>query len=367
MKFSCEKSVLYKAIAIAQEIITNKNFISVVSNVYLELNDNRLTIKGTNVKLGLITYIEVDGHENGSCIVFCEKFVEILSALPDGVIEFEETGNVIKIKPAFKKVQFNIKVISNEQFPSFSEISADKYIDIPAEKFKKMIRLTSYAVSDDETRYFLSGVYFEYKDGHLIMVGTDGKRLALCKVRFDLNKTFKGVIIPPKTLAFFLKYIPNEGVIKFFADEKNIFVSFGNIFITSILVEGEFPNYEKVIPASHEFEAVIKRQDMLEAFRRISIFIEKKSRKAIMTFSPEKLTLVSEEMELGTAREEIDCLYDGAAISISVKDSHIEEPLKFFDTEDVSIKFNANNSAILLSPVNADDTYFNVIMPMNID
>lgn len=367
MKFSCEKSVLYKAISIAQEIITNKNFISVISNVYLELTDNNLTIKATNVKLGLITNIEVDGHENGSCIVFCEKLVEILSALPEGVIEFEETGNAIRIKPAFKKVQFNIKVISSEQFPSFSEISEDKYIDIPAEKFKKMIRLTSYAVSFDETRYFLSGVYFEYKAGQLIMVGTDGKRLALCKVKADLSRSFKGVIIPPKTLSFFLKYIPNEGVIKFYSDEKNIFVSFGNIFITSILVEGEFPDYEKVIPQHHEFEAVIKRQELLEAFRRISIFIEKKSHKAIMTFSPDKLTLVSEEMEIGTAREEIDCLYDGATISISVKDSHIEEPLRFYDTEEVSIKFNANNSAILLLPVNADDTYFNVIMPMNID
>lgn len=367
MKFSCEKSILYKAISIAQEVITNKNFISIVSNVYLELNDNKLTIKATNIKLGLITSIDVDGSENGACIVYCEKFVEILSALPDGIIEFEESGNTIKIKPAFKKVQFNIKIISNEQFPSFPQVSEDKYIDIPADKFKKMIRLTSYAVSDDETRYFLSGVYFEYKDNHLIMVGTDGKRLALCKVKAEIASQFKGIIIPPKTLAFFLKYIPTEGAVKFYSDEKNIFVAFGNFFITSILVEGEFPNYERVIPTNHEFEVVIKRQDILDAFRRIGIFIEKKSRKAIMTFSPDKLTLVSEEMEIGTAREEIDCLYDGTVISISVKDSHIEEPLRYFETEEVAIKFNANNSAILLLPVNSDDVYFNVIMPMNID
>lgn len=367
MKFSCEKSVLYRAISIAQEVITNKNFVSIVSNVYLELADNKLTIKATNIKLGFITSIDVEGQENGTCIVFCDKFSEILSALPDGIVEFEENGNMIRIKPAFKKVQFNIKIISNEQFPSFPEIAKEKFIDLPAEKFKKMIRLTSYAVSDDETRYFMSGVFFEYKEDNLIMVGTDGRRLALCKVANPGLNQFKGIIIPPKTLAFLYKYIPNEGFIKFHSDEKNLFIEFGNFFVTSILVEGDFPNYDKVIPASHQYEAIIKRSDMIEAFKRISIFIENKARKAIMNFSEDKLIVNSEEMEIGTAKEEIDCQYTGPAISISVKDSHMEEPLRVYDTEQIGIKFNTNSSAILVSPINSEDVYFNVVMPMNID
>ncbi len=366
MKFTCEKSIFQKEISVAQEIISSRNAISVVSNVYLEASDNTLIIRATDIKIGFETKIPIDIQENGTCTVFCDKLSAILASIPDGMIEIEHKDNKMLIKPSFKKAQFNLKTISSEQFPQLPTIDDEKYFAVSSENFKNMIQQTIFAVSDDETRYFMNGVFFEKKDSNLIMVATDAKRLAFIKINAENIPEFKAIIIPPKILALVLKRSSNEGQLFIAVNEKTIFVKFGMYTLSSVLIDGQFPNYLKVIPETQKYSVVVKRIDILDALKRVSLFVEQKSRRAFFNLSENKLIISSEDTEIGTAREEIACVYDGPETIIALNYRWLEDPLKVIESENIEILYTEKSRALTIKAVD-DSECFHILMPMITD
>lgn len=367
MKFVCEKNALQREIAFAQEIISSRSAMSVVSNVYLEAQDNSLLIRATDIKIGFETRMPVDVQEPGNLTVFCDKLSGILASIPEGTIEVDQKDTRVIIKPSFKKAQFSLKTIASEQFPQLPDIDDDKYFATPLGDFKDMIAQTVFAVSDDETRYFMNGVYLDRAPDGFIMVATDGRRLAYIKRGIvEGIPDFKGVIIPPKILALVLHRASDEGQMYLAVNEKNLFIKFGQYRLSTVLIEGQFPNYQKVIPESQKFVAVMKRQDVIDALKRVSIFVEQKSRRTFFALSTGKLVISSEETEIGTAREEIPCAYEGDDAVIAMNYKYIEEPLRAITTEEVSIKFTEVSRAITLSPEPESD-YFHILMPMQVD
>ena len=367
MKFSCEKNTLFHEIAIAQEIVASKNALSIMSNVLLDASDEGLVIRATDIKVSFETKIPVDVSESGSSTVFCDKLSGVLSSLPEGEIEVDHDDQKVVIKPSFKKVRFQIKTISSEKFPELPAAPEDAWFSIPAREFKEMVIQTVFAVSDDETRYFMNGVFLERQESGLVMVATDGRRLAYA--RKDLGDgipEFKGVIVPPKLLSIVARRAPDEGSIDLAVTDKNLFVRFGNYHLSTVLIEGQFPNYQKVIPDTQKNSIVLKRADLLEALKRVSIFVEQKSHRTYFGLTPGVLSLFSEESELGAAREEIPCRYDGAEVTIALNYKYVEDPLKVMGTEDVNIQFTEASKAITLSPDPKAD-FFHIIMPMQLE
>jgi DNA polymerase-3 subunit beta len=230
-----------------------------------------------------------------------------------------------------------------------------------------MISQTIFAVSDDETRYFMNGVYMERVEGGLALIATDGRRLSFARKYFDTAiPEFKGIIVPPKVLSLVLKHAPDEGMIDLAVTEKSLFLRFGAYKISSVLIEGQFPNYQKVIPQTQTNVLSVKRTDFLDALRRVSIFVEQKSRMTFVGLSSGALVLFSEESEIGTAREELPCRYEGPEVTIALNYRYIEEPLKVIDTEEVLIEFTEPNRAVTVSPEPHAD-YFHIVMPMQIE
>jgi DNA polymerase III subunit beta len=230
-----------------------------------------------------------------------------------------------------------------------------------------MISQTIFAVSDDETRYFMNGVFFEKSVGGLVLVATDGRRLSYVKKDFEGKiPEFKGVIVPPKVLMLILKRAPDEGSIEIAVTEKSIFFRFGSYKITSVLIEGQFPNYQKVIPESQKNRLTLKRTDLLDALKRVAIFVEQKSRRTYFAISNDLMVISSEESDLGTAREEFPCSYSGPEATIALNYKYIEEPLKVMGSENINIDFTEPNRAITILPDPGED-YFHVVMPMQIE
>src|SRR5574344_429359 len=161
MKFSFDRDALLKEISIAQEIIATKNAISILSNVLLEASAGTLTIKATDIKVNYETRIPVDVHQEGSTTVFCDKFMSIISSLPQGEIEFEQNDIKITIRPITRKARFQLKSIASDQYPEFTAPTNLSFFDIPVKEFKEMIYQTVFSVSADETRYFMNGVFME--------------------------------------------------------------------------------------------------------------------------------------------------------------------------------------------------------------
>jgi DNA polymerase-3 subunit beta len=366
MKFTCERSVLLKEIAIANEIIASKNAISILSNIYLEANNGSLTVRATDRKVNFETKVPVDVLEEGSVTVYGDKFYGILNSIPDGEIEFEQTDSKINIKTSVKKARFQLKSIASDKFPEFSASGKD-FFEIPIREFKEMIHETIFAVSDDETRYFMNGVFFEKAEGKFVMVATDGRRLAyINKNAVAEVEDFSGIIIPPKILNIVMKRAGDEGMAQISVTDKTIFIQFGSYKLSSLLIEGQFPNYRRVIPESQSNYFTVNRLEMLDALRRVSLLVEQKSHRVYLGLSSGSVSVYCEENDIGNAKEEIPCKYDGEELSIALNYRYLEEPFKVMPVEEVSIHFTDPNKTFTIMPVPEKD-FFHIAMPMQQD
>ncbi len=367
MKFSFDRDALLKEISIAQEIIATKNAISILSNVLLEAQNGTLTIKATDIKVNFETKIPVDIQEGGSTTVFCDKFMSIISSLPPGEIEFDQNDIKINIRSIAKKAKFQLKSITSDKYPEFTSPNNLQFFEVPVKEFKEMIGQTVFSVSDDETRYFMNGVFMEKKDEQLQLIATDGRRLAYIAKSFGVSiPDFKGIIIPPKILTIINRRASDEGPLSIAVGEKNIFFRFANYEFSSVLIEGQFPNYNRVIPASQSYSFEVETKELQEALKRVALLVEQKSRRVFLTVAPGTLTISSQETEIGTAKEEIPCRYDGAELTIALNYLYIEEPLKVIGSERVKVEFTESMKAITLKAEPAKD-FFHIVMPMQME
>ena len=368
MKFTFDKDALLKEIATAQEVISTKNAISVLSNVLLEAKDDgSLLIKATDVKTSFEMAIPVDVAEAGSTTVFCDKLAGILASLPSGNVSFSQEGGTVSIKPAAKRATFQLKCIASDKFPEFTSDSGVEYFGIPARELKKMIGETIFSVSNDELRYFMNGVFMEGDEGQLRMVATDGRRLAF--IATDVESAlpgFKGAIMPTKILNIIAKRTPDEGMVSIGLNEKNVFFKFADCRFSSLLIDGQFPSYRRVIPERQNSAFEVARKDLLEALKRVAILAEQKSKRVYLNIAQGTLAVRSQETEIGVASEEIPCEYDGDDFAIALNYLYLDEPMKAMDSDKVRIEFTEPMRAITLKAV-PDENFFHVIMPMQME
>ena len=374
MKFVFDRDAMIKEIAIAQEIITNKSPVSILSNILVIAENGTLTIKATDSTVKFTTNVPVDIEEEGRTTNFCDKFMSILSSLPSGDIEFIQEDIGVTIKPISKKVKFQLKSQASDKFPEIGSSENIPFFELSSKDFKEMIKETIFAVSDDRNRYFMTGVYFVKNGETLTMVATDGRRLS-CVNKSAINvPDFQPAIIPTKILSTILKHAPEEGNIEVAVIDKSIFVKFGSMEFSSVLIDGQFPNYQKVIPENLTMSIQVNKADLDAALKRTTIMVDKKVSRIIFKISSGVLKLVSPDTELGNADEEIPCRYDGQDISMALNFNYVTEPLKVIDSENVVFDFNINDNetgdeanitkAVIMRSEPAGD-YIHVIMPMN--
>lgn len=374
MKFVFDRDAMIKEIAIAQEIITNKSPVSILSNILVIAENGTLIIKATDSTVKFTTNVPVDIEEEGRTTIFCDKFMSILSSLPSGDIEFIQEDIGVTIKPISKKVKFQLKSQASDKFPEIGSSENIPFFELSSKDFKEMIKETIFAVSDDRNRYFMTGVYFVKNGETLTMVATDGRRLS-CVNKSAINvPDFQPAIIPTKILSTILKHAPEEGNIEVAVIDKSIFVKFGLMEFSSVLIDGQFPNYQKVIPENLTMSIQVNKADLDAALKRTTIMVDKKVSRIIFKISSGVLKLVSPDTELGNADEEIPCRYDGQDISMALNFNYVTEPLKVIDSENVVFDFNINDNetgdeanitkAVIMRAEPAGD-YIHVIMPMN--
>ncbi len=364
MKFTCNKNSILNEISIAQDIISSRNALSILSNVLLEADDNLLTIKATDLKIGFETQIPVSVEEAGSTTVFCDKFLGILRTMPEGDINFSVENQKLIISSEDNNIVFQLKIIDSEKFPALKNVSDNNYFSVPQKDFMEMITQTSFAVSDDETRYFMNGVFLEKKENSFIMVATDGRRLSFIKKEFDsVSENIENSIIPVKILGLIKKLASGEGEFLIAIFDKTFFIKFDNNKIYSNLIEGQFPNYQRVIPDKQEQVAILQKEDFLSALRRVSVLAEQKSKRVFMKFYEGSVDVYTEETEIGAAKETLSCEYSGPDFTLVINYVYLLEPIKVMEDDDVSFKFTDPSKAVTISSVPERD-YFHIVMPM---
>ena len=210
----------------------------------------------------------------------------------------------------------------------------------------------------------MNGIYMEHTDNQLVMVATDGKRLSCIKksVGEDIPE-FKGVIIPPKVLNLARRLMSGEGSIALSIDEKRLFLNLAGQRISSTLIDGQFPNYKRVIPEQQEHTITIDREELSDALKRASLFAER-SRRVVVHLSKHEITFFSKEDAVGNTKEQIGCEYDGPDdVAFGMNCQFLSDPIKVMDCDKLTIRFTEASKAMTIDPLPKSD-YFHIVMPM---
>ena len=336
--------------------------------------DNALIIRATDSTVKFSTKIPIDIQEEGRTTIFCDKFMSILSSLPSGEVEFIQEDIEVTTKPITKRFKAKLKSQTSDKFPESGTSDNIPFFELPSSDFKEMIKQTIFAVSSDKNRYFMTGCYLVKEDDALTMVATDGRRLS-CDVKKGLNiPDFQPAIIPTKILLCILKHAPDEGNIELAIIDKNLFCKFGNVEFSSVLIEGQYPNYKRVIPDNLTHSIQVNKCDLESALKRTTVMIDRKVSRMIIKIKSGELELICPESESGEADEIIPCRYEGQTITMALNFNYLVDPLKVIESENVVFEFNINETqgseeasiskAVIIRGADNVD-YLHVVMPMN--
>ena len=370
MNFTIEKEVFLKGLARVQGIVEKRNTIPVLSNVLLEGIDGELHLTATDLEVGMQSSYPANIRKPGKVTVSAKKLYEIIKELPDTETRYNAKDNCW-IEVECGKAQFNIVGLSADEFPTFPKPDNGNFISLASSLCKEVIEKTFFAVSQDESKYNLNGIFCQVQEesNQLRLVATDGHRLSMIDKQIESvesSELAKGVILPRKGILELKKLAEEgEGDLQLGFMDNNAVVSKDKTVIIMRLVDGEFPDYSRVIPQTNEQKASIAVYPFLHALRRMIILSSEKSRGVKMNFKNNLLEVSSSNPELGDAREELDIEYQGPELSVGFNARYLLDILQVQDQDNICMIFKDNLSPGLIKPVD-EDGYLAVIMPMRL-
>lgn len=369
MEFICAKEDIQKSLSHAEGIVSSRTTLSILANVLLETKDNGLEISSTDLEVGFKTVIPAEIKQAGATTIQAKKLSELIKSFSSGNIHFtlEEQNrmNLASENPAIK-ANFKIMTLPKDDYPNIPEFSGENAFTLSQLSLKEMIRKTIFSASTDEARYFLNGIFFEKKEDNLTLVATDGKRLSLIKSGLQEKIDNFEIIIPSKVLNELIKILKDEGDCKISLTESKVFFQIGDTELVSNLLEGQFPNYNQVIPSETNNLALINLMDFIDAINRVKHMVDPKLAQIRFDILPSKLVLSGYHPDFGEAKDEIEIDYNGDEINIAFNYNYLLDALKEITQKDVELKMTNNKSPVILKGVE-ETNYFSVVMPMKLN
>jgi DNA polymerase III subunit beta len=366
MEIKVQKGELLKKITLGVNVAASKpSTLPILNNFLLETQkDGKLKIVATDMEVGISTLLPVEVLQEGSITIPARKFFDIIKELPEGMVEINVTkNNTINIKSG--KSNFKILGLDKEEYPKLPEFSLEGAIELEQAVIKESLSLTSFAISHDETRYVLNGVLLCLQGNQIRFVATDGRRLAFYKKEIK-QKTTKNIemIIPSKTIHELLKLLGWEGMVKIICAQNKVIFIFEDTHITSSLIEGNFPNYDQVIPKEEKTQVLANREEFLQAVRRASLLTSPEAPALKFDFIKNKIIVSAKTPNMGEAKEEISAEFKGEEITIGFNPGYFLDVLKNLSDENISISLTSPDKPGL---VRGREGYLYVIMPMQLN
>lgn len=375
MKLSINKGELQTGLSRLQGIVEKRNSMPILANVLMSATTKgkegeQLQLAATDLEVGIQSSHEAKVKTAGGVTVSAKKLFEIVRELPDEDIHLEATVNsYLNIKCARSK--FTLAGTSTEEYPTLPNFTPGKTASVQAAVLSLMIERTMYAASVDETRYNLNGVYLEVLDepGRIRMVATDGHRLATVDrtLSDDPLGLENGVIIPRKGLGELKKLVDEDDAdeIDLAFEGNNGLARKGKVTLVMRLIEGEFPNYSQVLPSKIERTVVLPAEDLSRALRRVALLSSERSKAVKLEFTDGRLTISSNNPDLGDAREELDIDFAGDDITIGFNARYLQDALSTLKAKEVRFGLQNELAPAQFVPTDDDDTLA-VVMPMRV-
>ncbi|MEW6777060.1 MAG: DNA polymerase III subunit beta [Bdellovibrionota bacterium] len=369
MELSISKQDLLSALSAAQGIVEKRNTMPILSNVLLDAEEEGFTLIATDLEIGVKIRVKAKVKGKGKITIPARKLFDLVRELPDQDVKLKTSENN-RVEISVGKFRSQIAGLAADEFPNLPAYEEGKFLTVESKALSEMLGRTSYAVSTDETRYNLNGIYFEKLDGgkKLRLVATDGHRLAMVDRAVEgLGKSWgdKGIIVPRKAVGELKKLLDQTEKIELSFQKNHGIARAGDTVLLMQLIDGEFPKYEQVIPAKTDEKLTVSRASLLASLRRVSLVSDDRSHMVRLALSKGGLTLEADSMGVGEASEELPAEYGGKELTIGFNAKYLADAIGSLTASDVQVDFvDEVNPAIIRGA--GEEGALAVIMPMRI-
>lgn len=377
MKFKGARSELLTALQRVQGVVEKRNTMPILSNILLEAGDQEVVLFATDLEIGIRERFPAEVSEPGGVTVSARKMYEIIRELPDGTVNVSSLENhTVRIEAG--KSEFKVLGLAPQEFPAMPSVEGEPLTSMNPATLSELIRKTVFAAGDNDARYILNGLLVSFfkkgKKPSVRLVGTDGHRLAVIERSLENGKggskggesEDKTLILPKKAAMEIRKILEEEAEEPQIGTTKNqLIFRRGGLLLLARLMEGNYPNYEQVVPKENDHRALVKKQALEGALRRVSILSREKTNAVKFALEPGSLTVSSSNPDMGEATETLPLDYQQGELQIGFNARYLLDILAVMEGEDVSLEFkDALSPCVVRQP--GDPDYLCVVMPMRV-
>ena len=366
MELVVRKNDLLRELQLFQGIVERKNTIPILANVLLDAKGDEVRFLATDLEVALRSKCAASVSKPGVLTLPAKKLYEIVKSLPDTDIRIEEDKAGVKVMA--DRFDSRMQTLPKDDFPSLPEASTTPTATLSGKSLGDMISRTQFAITGEDTRYFLNGALFVLRSDSMSLVATDGHRLALVSVPREGSGDEVRAILPKKTLGELARLVTEEGAeVQYERGENHLFFSVGGRLLISRMIDGQFPAYERVIPKGNDKHLEFERDRLTNAIRRVALLSNERSRSIKIAIDKGRVDISSSSPELGEASETIPVEYTGGPVQICFNAQYVLDFLAAVGTDIVALDLKDEVSQAVMKPVGAEGfDYTYVIMPMRV-
>lgn len=368
MQIKFPKENLQKAINTLQKVSQNRTSSNLPGSIYITTKGNQVEMQANDFELGIKVIVDAQVIEPGTLVVGSRYFQEYTRKMPGSIVEISKPENSNKLLIKSGSAEINLVTLQLEDFTLVEQIHDENNVNIDADEMKTLIDLTTYATANDEDRPIFTGALMEIKGNEVTMVGTDTRRMAVKKITLDtpITKEMRAVI-PTKLLAEVSRLLPsdNPALVKIIWNHTQVAFIFDTVYIIARLIEGTYPEYEKVIPSQFSASATLNAKELAGAVDRISLLAKDISYNVIRyDWDENGVTLSSQNSEIGMAKETIPIEFKGDPFTISFNGLYISDILRHSKGEKIHLYLKENGPMVVRQDENPNYTY--VVTPVRV-
>jgi DNA polymerase III subunit beta len=370
MELVVRKNDLLRELQLFQGIVERKNTIPILANVLLEAKGDEVKLLATDLEVALRSRCKATVSKPGSLTLPAKKLYEIVKSLPETDIRITEEKNGVKV--AAERFDSRMQTLPREDFPTLPESAGGPAVALAPSALKEMVAKTQFAITGEDTRFFLNGALFVLRSDSMSLVATDGHRLALVNVnrngKSSKDESEVKAILPKKTLGELARLLAEtESDINYERGENHLFFNVGDRVLISRMIDGQFPAYERVIPKANDKHIEFERDRLTNAVKRVALLSNERSRAVKFQIDKGKVDVTSSSPDIGEAHETLPVDYAGAPMQICFNAQYVLDFLAAVTTDVVALELKDEVSQAVMKPVGAEGyDYTYVIMPMRV-